>query len=105
MTHEELLQLHMQHTDHCRSIMERKNKDYTGGEEATDPFANFRAAKTIGLHPVKGILLRMQDKIQRLNTFTNDGKLSVENESATDACHDMINYAVLILGLIEDEEE
>ena len=104
MTHEELLELHRRHSDHCRCIMERKNKDYTGGEKAKDPFANFRAAETIGIHPIKGILLRMQDKIQRLNTFANDGKLSVENESSTDACHDLINYAILILGLIEDDE-
>jgi hypothetical protein len=87
----------------CRLIMAQKNRDYTGGSEASDPFANFVSSRSIGIHPVKGILLRCQDKIQRLNTFCNDGKLSVENESAEDACRDLLNYAVLMSAIIEDE--
>jgi hypothetical protein len=103
MTHENLLALHEDVSHHCRIIMAKKNRDYTGGSEASDPFANFVSSRSIGIHPVKGILLRCQDKIQRLNTFCNDGKLSVDNESAEDACKDLLNYAVLMLAIIEDE--
>ena len=103
MTHEELLELHYVTSVRCRRIMESKNKDYTGGSEACDPFANFRASETVGIHPIKGILLRMQDKIQRINSFANDGKLTVKEESVNDACEDIVNYAILIKAIASEE--
>lgn len=103
MTYKELEQLHRGTCDAARDIMKRKNHDYTDG--SVDPFANFRAAEVLDLDPVVGVLLRMQDKIMRLKTFANKGKLDVANESATDAVTDIINYAILILGLVRENEK
>ena len=83
--------------------MDVKNNDYSGGESAHDALANFKASESLGLHPITGLLLRMQDKLQRLKSFANDGKLAVPNESAEDACLDLVNYAILAKALIIDE--
>ena len=37
----------------------------------------------------------MIDKVQRINSFTNDKELSVSNETVEDACDDIVNYAIL----------
>lgn len=84
--------------------MERKNSDYTGGKEAEDVFANFRSATYLGVHPVTGILMRVMDKIQRIRTFTNDGALSVSDESVDDAFEDIINYAILGKAMLKQEK-
>ena len=85
--------------------MGKKNSDYTGGEKATDIFANFKASKVLDIHPVKGILMRMMDKIQRIQSFTNDHKLQVPNESVDDACEDIINYAILAKAMLKEERD
>jgi len=98
-----LLKLHDAACKKALQVMEVKNNDYSGGEHAEDALANFKAATSLGLHPVTGLLLRMQDKLQRLRSFAVDGKLAVPNESAEDACIDLLNYAVLAKALIEEE--
>jgi hypothetical protein len=103
MNRTELLQLHDETCKNARSIMEAKNNDYAGGKDASDPFANFKMAASIGVHPVTGLLLRMMDKIQRIRTFTADGGLAVSSESVDDACDDIVNYAILCKGLLREE--
>jgi len=105
MNRAELLQLHDETCKNARSIMEAKNNDYAGGKDASDPFANFKMAASIGVHPVTGLLLRMMDKIQRIRTFTADGGLAVSSESVDDACDDIVNYAILCKGLLREERE
>lgn len=100
---QELLKLHEDTSDKCRAIMEQKNSDYTGGKNAEDVFANFRSAEYLGVHPVTGLLLRVMDKIQRIRTFTNDGALSVSDESVDDAFEDIVNYAILGKALFHEE--
>lgn len=97
-----LLKLHEAACKKALKIMEVKNNDYSGGENAEDALANFKAATSLGLHPITGLLLRMQDKLQRLRSFAADGKLEVPNESAEDACIDLLNYAILAKALIEE---
>ena len=89
----ELLNIHEDTCNSCREVMVKKNSDYTGGKTAQDIFANFNSAKIIGMHPVKGLLIRVIDKIQRINSFANDKELSVSDETVTDACDDIVNYA------------
>jgi hypothetical protein len=98
-----LLNLHEQTTTRCREVMRDKNSDYTGGSQATDALANFKASKSLGLHPVMGLLLRMQDKIQRVRSFVADGSLRVSGETVEDAFDDMINYAILGKALLVEE--
>tara|TARA_Y100000114_G_C11755814_1_gene326803 strand:+ start:2012 stop:2320 length:309 start_codon:yes stop_codon:yes gene_type:complete len=85
--------------------MRAKNSDYTGGKTATDPFANFKTSAVIGIHPVHGLLMRVLDKIQRIRSFVNDSELQVPNESVEDACHDIINYAILAKAMLKEDRE
>lgn len=104
MNSTELLSLHDEMTKRCKDIMQRKNSDYTGGENATDALANFKAAATLGIHPVMGLLLRVQDKMKRIESFVADGKLRVVGETVQDACDDILNYSILAAALLKEEE-
>lgn len=101
MTIEQLLQLHDETAKQCRAIMQKKNADYTGG--STDPFANFRVSEVMGVPAETGILLRVMDKMQRIKSFIIKGELLVDNESAEDACDDIINYMILLKGMMRDK--
>lgn len=85
----------------ARQVMERKNHDYTSG--SNDPFANFRGAEHLGVHPAVGILLRVGDKLQRIRTFAERGELKVDGEGLRDACLDVINYIILVYALLTEE--
>ena len=82
--------------------MERKNSDYCGGKTSTDALANFKTATALGLHPVTGLLLRMQDKLMRIKSFVNDGELRVTGETVEDACDDLVNYSILCKALLRE---
>lgn len=99
----QLLELHKKTTDAARAIMEKKNSDYCGGEQSTDALANFKAARQFNLHPATGLLLRVQDKLMRVQSFVADGQLRVDNESVEDACDDIVNYAILLKAIFTEE--
>lgn len=103
MTVENLLKLHDYLTGKAKAIMEAKNHDYTSG--SGDPFANFRGSTFFGIHPVVGMQLRQQDKMQRIKTFVEKGELRVKGESVLDAILDQINYLVLQYGYIMEQSE
>lgn len=93
-------ELHSLHISTClqaRETMEKKNHDYTNGSDS--PFSNFEMASMIGIDPRLGLLLRILDKIKRMETFISKGELKVTNESFDDAIEDVINYMILLKGL------
>ena len=81
-----------------QTILNAKNHDYTAGSD--DPFANFRLSELEGVEPVKGVMIRVSDKMQRLRAFIKSGKLLVKGESFEDAIHDIIGYMILIKGML-----
>lgn len=98
MTREELFQLHLDTTAKCLAIMKKKNADYSGGG---GPFENFIAGEVIGVDAELGILMRSLDKFQRIRSFVHNGELQVKEESVDDAIEDVINYMILLKGLIK----
>ena len=103
MIQSELLALHEGLCEKARQIMRNKNHDYAGD---ADPFANFRLTEHLGLaHSEVGLLVRMCDKLSRLATYARCGRLDVVGESVEDTCLDMINYVVLLVGLINDSND
>jgi hypothetical protein len=84
------------------TIVRKKNSDYTGGVECTDPFANFNISEDFGVPPLTGLCVRMADKFQRVKTFCRDGRMSQENEGAVDAFRDIIGYSLIALGMLHD---
>ena len=105
MDSKDLLKLHDTTCIECKAIMVSKNSDYTGGKNSKDPFANFKCSLVLGVHPVKGLLMRMLDKIQRVNSFCNDDELQVPGESVDDAFNDLVNYAILGKAILQEERE
>jgi hypothetical protein len=70
----------------------RKNSDYASPDR---PFANFEAAPMVGVSVARGMLVRMQDKLQRISNLLDRPAM---NESIQDSCDDLSMYA-LILGV------
>ena len=97
-----LLALHDELCKSAKDLMTRKNYDYTSG--SGDSFANFRGSTYLGIDPVLGVMLRMQDKMMRIKTFAEKGELKVKDEGAKDALVDLINYTVLMYGLIQEKQ-
>jgi hypothetical protein len=102
MTRQELIDLHKDTCKQCRKLMKRKNQDYAGDADA---LANFRSSITVGVPPAKGILMRMIDKMKRVQSFVERGDLKVEGEPVEDACDDLLNYALLLKATLIDRDE
>lgn len=99
---EGLFKLHEKLCSQARELMTRKNQDY--GSDA-DAYRNFRMSELLRLKPSQGVLLRMQDKMARIVSFLEKGKLVVSEESWRDCCVDLLNYTVILCGLLEEEAE
>lgn len=93
---------HRHLTDKARKLIEDKNKDYSG-KDGEDPFKNFRLCENLSIcSSQQGIVVRMLDKVSRLSNLTKHDSF-VENESFDDTIVDLINYAVLLSALRQDE--
>jgi hypothetical protein len=82
--------------DAARQVMIAKNRDYSGAaDENADSLGNFRYSEKLGVKPFIGVLIRMQDKLMRIEAFLKSGSLSVLNESVVDSIVDNMNYCIL----------
>lgn len=99
-----LLNLHEETCQAAVSLMDKKNHDYAG-KGGEDPFANFRASEMLGVPKEKLLLCRALDKFQRINTFLDAGSLKVSSESVHDAIIDVINYMVLLRGMVVEAQD
>lgn len=89
-----LFRLHDEVTKSAKGLMRKKNEDYGRAE---DPLFNFRR------HGLKGMVVRMDDKMCRLDNFIDKGSFAVEDENVEDVARDLINYAVLFLFWCREE--
>lgn len=80
----------------CAELHSKKQKDY-GREQ--DPFANVRSADEFDIPPWKGAILRGNDKMSRLKTFSRTGTLC--NEGVEDSFLDLAVYSLIALVLFE----
>ena len=86
------------------SITRKKNNDYAG--PGTDPFANFTRVEALGICSTEqGFLTRMTDKLSRLSSFVQGGKLLVEDESTEDTLLDLANYCILMAGYLKSKQQ
>ena len=94
-TRHDLYKLHKKLAHKALSLMSKKNADYAA---QNDPYKNFR---TFGRF---GILVRLSDKLSRLQTFEERGRFSVKDESVEDTALDILNYVVLYMGYEDDHK-
>lgn len=85
------------------AISAKKNHDYAGTSD--DSMSNFKRIESAGIDPKIGILVRILDKIGRIETFFKEGELKVENEGVSDAFIDVLNYCALMNVLLEEKNE
>lgn len=93
MNKAEYMAFHESCTKRMVEITRKKNSDYTGSGD--DPFKNFRKRGTFGF------LVRMDDKLARLESFLEKGSYEVQDESFEDTCLDLANYAILLCGYVK----
>ena len=77
----------------------RKNHDYAG---ESDPLKNLRSSERLGLEPFTGVMVRLQDKWSRLESFMTQGELLVKNESVEDTLMDNAVYSLLGIILLRE---
>lgn len=76
----------------------RKNHDYAN----VHPLSNLQACERMGVPAWKGVVIRLQDKMARLEGFAQRGILEVPGELITDTLYDMAVYAILCKMLYDD---
>lgn len=76
-----------------------KDHDYAGDNY----LANLKASSRIGIPHWKGTLIRMQDKISRLENFAKTDSLKVKDESVEDTLKDLAIYSILCLILYRNK--
>ena len=79
------------------TLHDMKQRDYG---KPDDPFANVRASEEWGLAPWVGAMVRLTDKVRRLQALARTGALV--NEAAEDSFRDIAVYAVIALVLYEE---
>ena len=82
-------------------VLKAKQNDYTGDDG--DPFSNFRLSTLEGVAPETGLMIRVQDKMQRIRTYLSKGELLVVGEGYEDAIHDIIGYMLILKGLLREQ--
>ena len=103
MKRQQLLNVHDNISRAAKTLMEAKNHDYSGGPDSTDAFLNFTRVENMGITDTKtGFLVRMTDKMSRLITYVQGGKLEVKDEALKDTIIDLVNYSILLYAYTLD---
>ena len=85
--------------DNMQSVYEAKDNDYS----ATGlPMGNLRKCEDAGIDAWRGCLVRIGDKMSRLENFLKEKEYLVISEKAEDTVIDLANYAILMSCLIEE---
>lgn len=85
--------------DNMQAVYEAKDSDYS----ATGlPMGNLRKCEDAGIEAWRGCLVRIGDKMSRLENFLKEKEFLVISEKAEDTVIDLANYAILMCCLIEE---
>jgi|TARA_Y100000310_G_scaffold12095_1_gene12557 hypothetical protein len=81
-------------------LHDKKNTDYANDQ---DCLSNLRGCSRLGLHPVIGTVIRMQDKWERIENFFRTGA-GMKNESLRDSFIDNAVYSLLAVVLLDEKD-
>lgn len=85
--------------DNMQSVYEAKDNDYSANGL---PMGNLRKCEDAGIDAWRGCLIRIGDKMSRLENFLKDKEYLVVSEKAEDTVVDLANYAILMSCLVEE---
>lgn len=86
--------------DEVLQLAESKGRDYGTLE---DPYANVRSVESWGIPGWVGAMMRVGDKLRRLQTYQTKGTLS--HEGVEDSLLDSITYCLIALALYRQDRE
>ena len=86
--------------DQLRAMHLAKSADYG---TADDIFANFHGSTAMGIPPWQGAVLRLTDKVFRIQSFIKNGTL--KNEPLMDSFLDLASYALIAAVLFEEAKD
>jgi hypothetical protein len=98
----ELVQRRIALLDKNRDVYYAKDSDYSSNGL---PFGNVRASSECGVSPWRGVLLRMMDKRNRVDSFISKGSYRVADEAVMDTLLDLQNYAIFGVALFAEDPE
>lgn len=82
-----------------QSLHDAKSHDYA---QDADPLSNLRMARSVGVEPWRGVLVRLTDKWSRIQQLSC-GKVP-KNESLRDSLIDNAVYSLLAVVLLDESE-
>ena len=85
--------------EEIKTLHDKKNADY-GADN--DPLKNLKGCIRMGDHPTKGIAIRLQDKMSRIENYYKNGSLA--NESVRDSFMDLAIYGLLAIVILDEGE-
>jgi len=80
-------------------LHDSKNTDYATNE---DPLANLKDCVKLGQPPVLGVVMRLQDKMRRIENFFCNGNL--KHEAVRDSFVDLAVYALLAVVILDEKD-
>lgn len=80
----------------------RKSAGYSGADNP-DPWANFRRAERLGVQASTGALVRLLDKISRVETLLRDPSSEQVGEAIEDTLIDAAAYCLITVCLRREE--
>ena len=86
--------------DEIKALHLAKNHDYSGDDYLSDILGSRRA----GIAPWINVLLRLQQKIGRLESFAKQGEFKVADEKLEDTCKDLAVYSIIMLMLYKHKK-
>ena len=104
MNNNEFITYHKEFCDKMQLIVLNKNTDYSS--IITDAFSNFKVVEQLDIASAEqGFLVRIMDKVNRINSFVKRGVLLVADEKIEDTLLDLANYAILLAGYIKAKKD
>ena len=88
------IEMHAGVCDELSKIYEAKNKDY--GDSFTKSFDKFGMVMP---------LIRLEDKLNRLESLVINGEARVRDESMIDTLIDLANYAIMTIMVLDKEKK
>ena len=85
--------------DNMQKVYEAKDNDYSS---TGLPMGNLRKCEDAGIEAWRGCIVRMGDKISRLENFLKNQEFKVD-EKAEDTILDLANYSILCACLLNEE--
>ena len=85
--------------ENMQAVYEAKDSDYSATGK---PMGNLRKCEDAGIEAWRGCLVRIGDKMSRLENFLKEKEYLVISEKAEDTVIDLANYAILMSCLIEE---